>query len=65
MINPTQDDIGRKVFDVKWHRILGDGVIDGFDKRFVYVRYLPGAKPQPTIAKNLKWRGKAGDDHTR
>ncbi len=59
MIEPTQNDIGRKVI----YRERGDfpgrkveeGVITSFNDHYVFVRYGAGVTPAATLRESLEW----------
>ncbi len=56
MINPTTDDLGRKVI---YHSPGGDkveeGVITSFNDRFVFVRYGSNTTSAATRREDLTW----------
>lgn len=58
MINPTQEDIGRKVIYNAGHEGAEDeyGRITSFNESVVFVRYNPhGSTSQATRREDLRW----------
>ncbi len=63
MIDPTKDDIGRKVIYVK-HMQRQAGVITSFNDNYVFVLYgRPGTTSQATPRSDLQWKGKTNATH--
>ena len=57
MIEPTKDDIGRRVVYQAWHpgAVREDGVITSFNKWSVFVRYGSDAFSKATSRCDLEW----------
>ena len=56
MIEPTQDDIGRKVvYTGNYGGPLEEGVITSFNDAFVFVRYGAKYHSEATGRSDLKW----------
>jgi len=56
MINPTKDDINRKVvyFDSSGYK-REEGVITSFNEHYVFVRYGGGTTSAATLREDLEW----------
>ena len=59
MINPTTDDIGRKVIytskTLSGKITIEEGVITSFNKDYVFVRYGSGTGSAATRREDLTW----------
>lgn len=57
MIEPTDNDVGRKVVYRAHHpgTQLEEGVITSFNESFVFVRYGSGTTSQATSRNDLEW----------
>lgn len=59
MIEPTREDIGRKVIyrerGTAGDRKVEEGVITSFNKEMVFVRYGTGAGSAATLRRDLEW----------
>jgi len=63
MIEPTQDDIGRKVIyrDLNGRGKIEEGVITSFNSSYVFVRYK-GETSQATSRNDLEWSHRRPED---
>lgn len=60
MIEPTEADIGRKVYYVQHWMKLAEyeaGVITGFNETYVHVRYGSDMQSKSTARRFLYWEG--------
>lgn len=56
MIEPTREDIGRRVvYRSRCGHIVEQGVITGFNERVVWVRYGDGSAAAATFHEDLEW----------
>jgi hypothetical protein len=56
MINPSDDDIGRKVvYTTIWNDTREEGVITSFNNHFVFVRYGSDINSKATRREDLEW----------
>ena len=57
MIEPTEQDIGRKVIyrDLSGRGKIQEGAITSFNSSFVFVRYDLGCTSAPTRREDLEW----------
>ena len=55
MINPTENDIGRKVIYCGYAGEREDGIVTSFNDAFVFVRYGSGTTSAATKREQLEW----------
>ena len=55
MIEPTKDDIGRKVFYSDFKGDLEHGVISSFNDDYIFVKYEGRYNTQATSREDLSW----------
>ncbi len=55
MIEPTHDDVGRKVIYTAWHNLSEEGVITSFNDQYIFVRYGGDVNSKATRRTNLDW----------
>jgi hypothetical protein len=55
MIDPTVNDIGRKVVYKQGYEFREEGVITSFNMRYVFVRYGADVQSKATRREDLEW----------